>query len=55
MANFTLREPPEESGVSSEDIKELMLWCRELYDSIWLAEFSAAQQRKKKKGTDDEG
>lgn len=51
---FTLREPPEESGNYKKDISELIWWCRELYESLWLSNFSETMQRKKK-GTEDEG
>ena len=46
MSNFTLREPPAPVGRGTEDIKELYSWCCELYDSLWLTQFVAAQQRK---------
>ena len=54
MVNFTLREPPEESGNAEKDIKEIFLWARELYDSLWLVEFAAAQAKKNKKDKEEE-
>jgi hypothetical protein len=55
MANFTLREPPEGTGNYQHDYNELLLWCRELYENLWLVDFTAMQQRKnQKKGTENE-
>lgn len=50
MANFTLREPPEENA----DPKEILSWCRELYENLWLIDFISVQQRKNAKGKEDE-
>ena len=54
MVGFTLREPPEESGNAEKDIKEMFLWARELYDSLWLVEFAAVQAKKNKKDKEEE-
>lgn len=54
MVNFTLREPPDESGNTEKDLKELFLWARELYDSLWIVEFTALQERKNKKDGKEE-
>lgn len=48
--NFTLREPPEQSGSHENDLRELGEWCRELYESLWLIDFTSVQQRKNQKG-----
>lgn len=46
MSNFTLREPPQDSGNVNENINNLLLWCQELYDNLWIAELLLTQERK---------
>ena len=54
MSLFTLREPPSMSGNYENDMNEIMQWCREIYDFLWLSEFSAVMRRKAK-GEENEG
>lgn len=55
MQNFTLREPPEESGILEYDYRELMEWCRELYESLWMNDFILVRERKTQRGEENEG
>lgn len=50
MINFTLREPPALSGDYKSDSTEIYNWLCELYESLWLANFAAIQEKKKKEG-----
>ena len=54
MSNFTLSEPPVPGGKTAEDINALYSWCRELYESLWLNQFVAAQIRKAQSPSQDE-
>lgn len=54
MQNFTLREPPEESGILEYDFRELNEWCRELYESLWMNDFILVRERTTQRGEEDE-
>lgn len=54
MQNFTLREPPESSGIPEYDYEELLEWCRELYESLWMNDFILVQERKTQGGDANE-
>lgn len=54
MQNFTLREPPEESGILEYDFRELSEWCRELYESLWMNDFILVRERTAQRGEESE-
>lgn len=53
MQNFTLREPPEETGIFEYDYRELFEWCRELYESLWMNDFILVRERTAQKEAKD--